>query len=298
MLRQSARIAVFQSSHWGELIQGPVLHRGHLHTGLITLPRANRGAIATFTPSLRSGLTVVPPGKQKALKACRSVLERAGRSDVGGRLTMANTTPPNGGAGSSTSDVTAAARATCRAIRYHMTASDLQKLVFDVEGASDPLALTNDSRTVMYGSRCGEVFENIHRSLPSMACLGFVSDPTSTVLTESLVGGEAYTKSEAIEFSKVISEIKRGISLSRVDMIASAATKSARLNQFRLPTRHFEELVRISIAAGALGLAVSHSGVTAAAIFDPFTSDLIGRARWMASCVYELGCAEIDLFAV
>jgi len=151
---------------------------------------------------------------------------------------------------------------------------------------------------VIYGSRCGEIIDQVSKPLPRMKCVGFVADPTTTVLTESLIGRESYSAEEAITFARIIKRAKRGIELSRVDLFAKEATESARLNQFRVPTANFNELVRIANHSGALGLAVSHSGVTAAAIFDPGTAELEHRTRWMASCLKELGCAEIETFTV
>lgn len=287
----------YQPSHWGECLQGPVWHRGTLETALITMPRWDRGAWARFMPSGNEGLSVFPSSRTKSLAAAKAVLRRAS-VDIGGRLFLKNNLPSNGGAGTSTSEVTAAARATCEAVGFELEAEDLQRLVFEIEHASDPLALMDQPRTVIYGSRCGEIIDQIQASLPRMTCLGFVTDPTTTVLTESLIGCERYTAEEAIAFSRIITRAKRGIMMSRVDLIAKAATESARLNQCRVPTAHFNELIRIANHAGALGLSVSHSGVTAAAIFDPTESELGHRTRWMASCLQSLGCTEIETFTV
>ena len=288
----------FQDSHWGELIQGPVDYQGDIHTALITLPRTDRFATAKFQPFAGSGVCVNPIWKSKAKYAAEAVLDRAGRHDIAGQLVVMNNILENGGGGSSTADIIAAIRATTDAINFEMSDETIQHLCWEIEGASDPLALMEQCGTVVYGSRCGQIIQQLAEPLPPMVCLGFVSSPDETVLTESLVGHEGYTTTEVQTFVGVVDDAERGIALRRADLVAKAATKSARLNQFRLETRNFDELVRLSSKCGALGLGVSHSGVVAAAIFDPRTPDLAQRMGFLADGLVQLGCDEIEPFTI
>jgi uncharacterized protein involved in propanediol utilization len=88
------------------------------------------------------------------------------------------------------------------------------------------------------------------------------------------------------------------IQRSQVSGLASAATDSARLNQPRVPTRGFEELVRMVSEAGASGLSVSHSGTVAAAIFDPARQGLRYRMGELAAALSAIGCSDVCPFEV
>ena len=69
-----------------------------------------------------------------------------------------------------------------------MTDENIQRLCWEIEGASDPLALVSNGEVVVYSSRTGEIVRRLGQPLPSMVCLGFKQRPGQVVLTESLVG--------------------------------------------------------------------------------------------------------------
>jgi uncharacterized protein involved in propanediol utilization len=128
-----------------------------------------------------------------------------------------------------------------------------------------------------------------------MLCLGFISDPGKVVLTEDLVGKENYSAVDIACFATIHCQFTDGVKKQDVRKVAHAATRSARLNQKRLQTRQFATLMKVSKAGGACGLAVSHSGVTAAAIFDPKTYKP-GMRQELGARLKDLGCNFIHGF--
>src|SRR5262245_11758334 len=270
--RRSIMIGVghaVQTSHWGEVMQNGLEHRRRLITAVITLPRPARSAEATFQVEPDGPLTVEPAHACKAQRAARRMLHLAGLPGLGGHLRLGGNIRPGCGGGSSTADIIAAIGAVCGAVRFGLRAAAVQRLCWEIEGASDPLALVAGGKTVVYGSRTGEVVRRLGRPLPPMVCLGFNSAPGATVLTDALVGRESYTATEARDFAAILALAEAGVARGKADLVGRAATASARLNQWRVPTRNFERLARLASEAGALGLAVSHSGTVAALLFDP-----------------------------
>ncbi len=286
-----------QTTHWGELVQGPYRHGGRLITALITLPRRDLFSTASFTPGWGK-LSVSPVWCVKAWRAARLLLDRAGRSALGGDLSITTNIPLGCGSGSTTADVTATLWAVGRALGLGLTVGQVQRMCWEVEGASDPLALLALGRAVVYGSRTGETLRRLTRPLPRMWCLGFNTHPGQTVLTEELASRTQYGSAEEASFRDILDRASAAIESGCLTELARAATDSARLNQERLPTHHFVELVRATRGAGAAGLAVSHSGTVAAALFDPGLADLGSRLADLARALRSLGGGDVAPFAV
>lgn len=200
-------------THHGELIQGPRMHEGRLETELITLPRYDRCAKAVFHPSPDSDdIIVMPPGKKKAQAAAHLVQQFCSKSGKcrGGHIEIFSNIPVAVGAGSSTSDILAVINALIAYYGVNAPAATKQRWIYEVEKASDPLALIMPDTTVVYGSRCGIIFESGLAPLPDMICVGFTASHM-TVNTDDLVGKEDYTEKEAEEFASVRALAKKGL---------------------------------------------------------------------------------------
>ncbi len=285
-----------QTTHWGELVQGPIAFEGAIVTALITLPRPDKYSVASFTPG-RIPLTVNPGWCTKALAAAREVLDRAGWPEFGGSLSIATNIPPGCGSGSTSADITATIRAVSRAVGLDLSAEEVQLLDWQIERAADPLALLGGG-TVVYGSRIGRIIRRLTQQLPRIHCVGFNAEPGKMVLTEELARLTEYSPAEVKAFGGILARAVEGVERGSVWKLAAAATDSAKLNQARVSTQHFDELVRAAAAVGASGLSVSHSGTVAAALFDPATPSLGDKADSFAAAARDLGCADIVRFEV
>lgn len=288
----------YQESHHGEVVQGPVLADGEIETAIITLPRSALAAKAVFRFSpTADDVFVTPSHKSKAAQAARTVLAGAGLSYGGGELILKSNIIEGGGNGSSTSDILATLKAVSDAIDLELDPAEIQRICFEIEGASDPLALIECSRTPVYGSRCGEVFRWVNRGLPPVFCVGFITSPDETVETDSLIG-QTYSMDEVREFTPVLRKAEAGIASGRADIVAEAATESARLNQARLTTRHFDALVQLSDENGGLGVSVSHSGVVGAIHLHPELRNLDSRIAHITNELRNVGCTNVASFGV
>lgn len=289
---------VVQTSHHGELIQGPVNHRNRRITGLITLPRNDRFTVAHFQPKRGREIVVSPSYAHKARKAARWLLDDAGLPHIGGSLCLGSNITPGSGNGSSTADIVAALRAVAISFGLQLSPMSIQKIAWLIEGASDPIALLNSRSVPVYGSRTGEVIKFIPATLPAMTCLGFNAAPGVSVETEGLIGRESYTEEEVSEFASILRQAENGIRKKRVDIVASASTQSASLNQQHVALPNFVSLVRICREEGAFGLACSHSGTVAAAIFSPYMSGIASHLEKLAKRLAHEGCVDIGVFEV
>lgn len=233
-------------------------------------------------------LTVAPSWCRKAERAARLVLERAGRPELGGTLRIRTNIPLGCGCGSTTADVTATIRAVGKAVGLRLTSEQVQRQDWEAEGAADPPA---SGRAVVYGSRTGQIVRRLHRPLPAMSCLGFNTRPGVIVLTEELASRTEYSLKEEVAFREVLGQASAAIEAGRL-------IPPARLNQSRLPTHRFDELIRLILKAGAAGLAVSHSGTVGAALFDPEIPDLGSRVADLGTALGSLGYDNISAFSV
>ncbi|WP_372719232.1 hypothetical protein [Novipirellula sp.] len=286
-----------QFTHWGELIQGPVEHRGRIVTGLITLPRFDLCSTATFTPH-DGPLCIHPKWCTKANLAVQRVLQLTGNSDCGGTLVIRSNIPLGCGAGGTTADVTASIRAVSRAFGVDLPPDEVQAIDWEIERAADPLALIANGDVVLYGSRIGETIKRLRTPLPSMRCLAFNPAPGRQVLTEEVARNTHYTVSEVKDFRGILSRAIAAIQSGNIGELAVAATESARLNQTRVMIPDFNFNVDRCLAAGALGMSVSHSGTVAAAIFDPADSQVDARMNELAAKFVASGYSHVASFDV
>jgi len=287
----------FESSHWGEICQGPLDYNGHTITALISLPRRDLWTIAVFQPLSGRDVNVEPTYAEKAARAVRIALDAGGMPNIGGYLELiCNIKTVGCGAGSSTCNVVAAVRSVNDAFEIGFSDADIQKITQWVEGASDPLALISGGTVAIYGSRSGDIVERIEKSLPPMACLGFITSPGKTVLTESLIGNEQYTSTDSYEFKKILTMAVTAIQSQRLDLLAKAATESGRLNQKNVPISKYDDICISATENGALGVAVSHSGTVCAALFDPTNPCLWDKMKSLAEELKSLGCIDFQPF--
>ncbi len=179
-----------------------------------------------------------------------------------------------------------------------MTSLAIQALDWEIEGAADPLALIAHGRSVLYGSRTGQIIRWFSRPLPAMMCLGFNTAPGQVVLTAELAKRTTYSMAEESTFERILLRATGAIESGNLEDLATAATDSARLNQERLACRNFESIVQLAQEAGALGVSISHSGTVATAIFAPTVAGHDPRVLSLTEALRALGCDAISPFRV
>jgi uncharacterized protein involved in propanediol utilization len=256
------------TAHHGELFQGVVQEPGgQLHRSLVSLPCKVFKSSATFTATENSEVIVDPTWKVKSRRAVDVALAYCGLEKWGGCLRISSNIPVGWGLGSSTSDVTAAIRATVDAFRRSLSQEEIASLAVKAELASDPVMF--GKRVVLFAHREGRVLEELGEDTPDLEILGFNPDPTGAGIDTLAFAPARYSWWEIEAFRPMLSLLRRGIQAQHPRLIGRVASASAEINQKYLPKPHFDRLKAIARTAGAAGFQVAHSGTTVGLLFDP-----------------------------
>ena len=289
---------VYCGTHHGEIVQGPIVVNGKIQTGLITLPRPDIGVTASFFPDDQCStidICSTSGNKPKARMALLRLLPMNQSVQLRGKIKLDSDIQIGYGSGSSTCDIFATIQLVNLLKNLSLTDYEKQRVIFEIEGASDPLALVSSNRTVVYGSRCGDVFVDGLPGLPDVICVGFYTSKAA-VQTSSLVGRENYTNVEIDHFAIILDMAINAIRLGSLELLAKASTMSAIANQHRVPTHGLDDLRKITDDFSAAGLAVSHSGVAATLLFAP---EIFCHVSWHALFrrLKKIGCFGLSIFS-
>ncbi|WP_440900778.1 GHMP family kinase ATP-binding protein [Actinosynnema sp.] len=287
-------------SHHGELLQGCFADRaGARRNGLITLRLDEPRTRAEFRPdpALRPGeVRVVPEDRVNtalaAETAVRVCARLTGRAVVGGRVLLSGGVPVGLGMGSSTSDLIAAVRAVADAYRISLGPQEVAGIAVGVESASDPLML--DARPVLFAQREGAVIEVLGERLPPLVVLGCLTGGGAAVDTAALPVDD-YSDDEVAEFASLREEVRRAVRLGDPVLLGRVCTRSALLNQRRLPKAELPDLLGAAEEAGAVGVQVAHSGNVAGVLFR---ADRAGSRTRAAECARLLARDGIPVTGV
>ncbi|MFI5793177.1 kinase [Streptomyces sp. NPDC051677] len=253
--------------HHGELLQGAFTGpSGAPVRALVTLPCPLHTTRATFTPVPGGEVTVSPPWKEKARRAAELTLDGL-RLRTGGRLDLVGDAPTGRGFGSSTSDVLAAVRAVRDAFGAPLTAREAARLAVRAETASD--ALMFEATAVLFAQREGTVVEDFGHRLPPLHVLGFGSRADGHGVNTLALPAPRYDSAEIARFDRLRVLLRRALRAQDAALLGAVATRSALLNQRRLPVPGLDRLLTTARACGALGLQIAHSGDIAAFLFAP-----------------------------
>lgn len=274
--------------HHGELFQGMIEGKeGRIHRALVSLPCAIFSSNATFEPSATEGITVEPAWKVKALRAVGLTLGFCGQANRGGHLKIKSNIQVGWGLGSSTSDVTAAIRATSDAFGRKLKPSEIALLAVEAEIASDSIMFSENA--VVFGHREGIVIEDLGGPLPPLEVAGFNTDPTGVGINTLGYAPALYSWWEVQAFKPLIGLLRRAVRTQDARLVGDVAMASADINQKFLPKPHLEDLKALARKAGAVGLQVAHSGTTVGLLFDSKASELPRQIRLAQNLVAEMG---------
>jgi uncharacterized protein involved in propanediol utilization len=268
-----ARATVVVAGHHGEILQGVFeAADGSVRRGLVTLrcplftSRASFAAGSDGRPAANGPrVTVRPATKRKARRAAELALAYLGHA-IGGRLTLETTSFEGWGLGSSTADVTAAILAVARSVGARIAAADVARLAVRAEGAADSLMFEGDA--VLFAHREGWVLERFGTPLPPLVVVGLNPAPQGRGVDTLALRPAPYPPGDVIVFEGLRARLRRAIATRDAGALGEVATASAVINQRYLPMPHFDTLLGIARASGAVGLQVAHSGCVAGLLFD------------------------------
>lgn len=254
--------------HHGELFQGADIDpaTGKQRVILTTMRSPWTGSEATFAPDATGELRVEPAAKRKSLGAASLALEALGLGGHGGLLTVRSFTVEGRGFGASTSDCLAAVRAVCDAFHIQLGPQATARLIFEAEGALDPLMFDRD---VIFRSREGLILEDLGGSLPPVDFLGFDVDPDGTGVITEACPHPCYDVHELECFRPILGALRHCVLNQDALLLGRVATASTRLNQRYLPKPELEGILAAADEAGSIGVSVAHTGTLVTVLFDP-----------------------------
>ena len=277
----------------GELFQGQIEDfQMRRRRCLISLPCNCLYSTATFQPLIDDPVNVYPPHKEKARRVVELTLRHCGAQVRGGHLTIQSNIPEAKGYGSSTADCVAASISTADALALSLTEDEIAMLVVQAELASDNFMF---SRAVLFAHREGVVLEDYASCLPSLEVLGIDADSGSIVDTLQYPPA-VYTWRQIQLFGTLTGALRRAIRSKDIQLLGRIATASAVVNQEFLPKPMFKEIAQLAEQAGALGVAVAHSGTVMSVLMDPAHPDLSRRIEFFQVRLQALGVTHIMRF--
>ncbi len=256
---------------FGELLQG-ALPRARSQF-LVTLPITIGARVtARLTPG-PGELEIVPSCKQKTLGLARRMLAQR-KIETGGEIRVESELPEGKGFASSSADMVAAARAISAALKTPLCKDALCRNLRRIEPTDG----------VMYP----EFVAFHHRRVALARRLGLPPRPLAVLCIDE--GGEidtiaynqrkrAFSTAERRTYRALLNQAVAAFEAGDLESIGDVATQSALLHQHRLPKRNLDRFLRLRVEAGALGVAVTHSGPCIGLLFDSTDTDAIHWTR-------------------
>ncbi|MDK2820515.1 MAG: L-threonine kinase [Clostridia bacterium] len=249
----------------GELVQG--MREGNYF--LITCP-INIASKVTVT--LKSGAVIHGmPGKEKALKAVRMILDKFGRSSLGAKVEINNPLPPGKGLASSTADVVAAAVATAKALGEELSLETIIRITLSIE-PSDGNFLPG---IALFDHLHGEYWEYLGESPPMNILVVDLGGVVDTVLFNQRQDLFVLNQSKEKDVAKAVQLVKKGLNEEKAELIAQGATLSALANQKILYKPELEDILKMAINCGALGVNTAHSGTVIGILYRDGEVDVV-----------------------
>lgn len=280
-------------THHGELLQGALRWRGRVTPCLVSLPRPDRISACRLELFEAETLEVVPAWKRKALRAARIVLARFGSVRTTGRLVLICEAEAGLGLGSSTADVVAAIRAAADLLGIALRPEEVASIAVEAETAADPLMF--ESFALLFAQRSGQVIEEWGDWYPDYVVFAANLAAGTRIDTLSLPP-PGYSEIELGRFEELVEILRDSFRRRDPAAIAGAATRSAILNQSRVPLERFGALLGLAGESGALGVQIAHSGVVGGVLLDRRDPELDGKIATLAAGWRRLGAGPFDLF--
>jgi len=294
------RIIVVQPSHWGEILQIPVLvfddiggqPRCRQQVRLVTLPcPLVTSRIELHLEESRCNLLFEEANAYPKAAAAAALAVQILGCDIGGTVTVKHLgidVRSGLGAGRSSADVLGMLRAIAQAAG--LCASHVPNFIGQVaqriELGVDPLIFDHP---VLYASREGLVIRHYYCSFPPLWVVAFAFNcPVDTVELARKQAREGFSPEHLAGAPMVIKLFEASLARRDPELLGKAATLSARLNQKLLPFPYFTELDEFAKKAGA-GLSISNSG-SVGALLLPRSFSRKAAARLASSLHRQFQC--------
>ena len=262
-----ARVVRICQGHHGEILQGVFYDSaGRKRRGLVTLPCPVFKTVAWAGCRDDDRLEVVPKEKTNVRKALLLLFEHFSVRHAGVSVRLQSNIPIGFGLGSSTADIVAAMRACADALALPVTNEQLFSFAVAAEEASDATMFSGNAHLVAH--REGLVLEEFPAPLPTMGLISVNTAPDQPVRTQHFPPAR-YSPEEVQRLQNLRSHLRTALADRDPYAIGKVATKSALINQRRLPQTGLPEIVKLARNAGAYGVQVAHSGRMVGVLVPP-----------------------------
>lgn len=209
------------------------------------------------------------PQLSKSRRALALLLDLCDVRNVAAYVAIESTIPPGKGCGSSSADVMSTLRAGCEALGLVMPDRMMGILACMSERASNPVHL---SRPVLFAQRRGRVLRELGPVWPGFHALGF--DPGGVVDTDQLKPVR-HTGADLQRCLLAVDTLQEAMRSGDAAALAQISSSVAPVDE-RLAHDH-DQIRRWVRDYGALGYAVSHSGVVGTLLWPKTGAGMVRR---------------------
>lgn len=267
--------------HFGEIVQGRLGAKGPVALVTLTTPATGGGARFDPAPHPAPLMTRGDGAIRVAARALRAAASALGGPAPAGRLSLTVGAPLGGGAGASTVSAVAAIRAWADAFGHTPGDAEIARACLIAEGAVDPVMFEAPGRLI-WASRRAEAL-GATAPAPRFELVGGFDGPGAPTDPVDDAFADVADLVEALVAARATGDVRAE---------AEIASESARRNQARNPKPRWSALTEIGREAGALGVAVAHTGSAAALLFAPGSDG----AEPAAAALRAAGLARVAQF--
>ena len=268
---------------FGELLQGALPGPGEPDGEgrfLVTLPIA-RWSTARFELRGSCGIAVSPDHKTKSATLATALLTELGYP-AHGRLVLHSSIPEGKGLASSSADLVATARAVLAAVKRSISTRRIGAMLAAIE----PTDGVMHQGIVAFDHRRGIHLRTLGR-LPALQVVA--ADQGGCVDTVAFNRtATGYTAAERRQYAQLLNALAVAVARTDLAAVGAISTRSAALNQDRLPSRNFAGMRRICRDVGGLGLVACHSGTMVGILLDPRDAEYRSRLSHAVQLAEEL----------
>jgi L-threonine kinase len=258
---------------FGELLQGalpgPAEADGEGRF-LVTLPVARWSSARFELRPPGSGLTVRLATKTKAAALARALLAEL-ECPPDGALDLHSSIPEGKGLASSSADLVATARAVMAGVKRSVSLRRLGAMLAAIEPTDGVLY----PGIVAFDHRRGILLRTLGQ-LPALQVIAVDQGGAVDSVAFNRSAGD-YGRTERRHYAHLLSHLAAAVARGDLATVGAISTRSAALNQSRLPNRNFAALREVCRSVGGLGLVACHSGTMVGVLLDP--RDASYRAR-------------------
>ncbi len=242
----------------GELFQGAIGEQDFL----INCP-VNIFSYAKIQRTREPGLKIEKSSRHTKIRDTITLASEEFNFPINHKISIHSEIPRGKGMASSTADITAAFEAICRSNKLSLKPETFTHIVTEIE----PSDCVNFPGISHINHLTGQLFE----SFPAPSGMNVLAidcgGQFDTISFDRLYARELYRKNRTFMCS-TLDSLRKALHSGDLKSIAKSATRSATFNQKIHYKPQFNDLLRCTYEAGALGLNCAHSGTVLGVLYE------------------------------